>query len=161
MRVVFSTPLGHCALSWGAKGLTGFELPEAAENTGEEASPPPEVAVLIQRVRQHLAGQPQDFSDVHYDFAALPDFSRQVLLATLNVKSGRTATYGEIAAALGHPPSVSRAVGAALGANSWPLLIPCHRIVAANGKMTGFSGPGGVATKVKLLAIEGAQLLAE
>ncbi|HEX2855571.1 MAG TPA: methylated-DNA--[protein]-cysteine S-methyltransferase [Opitutaceae bacterium] len=161
MRIVFSTPLGRCALSWNANGVTGFELPEAADNTRKEALPPPGIALLIPRVQQHLAGNAQDFSDAPYDFAALPEFSRQVLLATLNVKSGRTATYGEIAAALGHPPSVSRAVGAALGANAWPLLIPCHRIVAANGKMTGFSGPGGVPTKVKLLAIEGAQLLAE
>lgn len=159
MRVTFPTPIGRCALRWNATGLTGFELPEAAEQRTDERVPSPEIAALIKRVHQHLAGEPQDFSAVRYDFGAMPEFQREVLRATLEVKSGRTATYGEIAVALNQPLAASRAVGAALGANPWPLLIPCHRIVAANGKMTGFSGPGGVATKVKLLAIEGAQLL--
>ena len=60
---------------------------------------------------------------------------------------------------LGLPPGASRAVAAALGANPWPLLIPCHRIIGANGKMTGFSGPGGIATKIRLLTLEGTQLI--
>ena len=77
----------------------------------------------------------------------MPAFNQRVLRATLEVKSGRTATYGEIAAAIGEAPASSRAVGAALGANHWPLLIPCHRVTGAHGKMTGFSGPGGVQTK--------------
>jgi methylated-DNA-[protein]-cysteine S-methyltransferase len=77
------------------------------------------------------------------------------------VKPGHTSSYGDLAAAIGQPAAASRAVGTALGSNPWPLLIPCHRILAATGKMTGFSGPGGIATKVKLLALEGAQLLAE
>jgi methylated-DNA-[protein]-cysteine S-methyltransferase len=77
------------------------------------------------------------------------------------VKAGHTATYGEIAASIGESAAASRAVGTALGANPWPLLIPCHRVVAATGKMTGFSGPGGISTKTRLLAVEGAQLVAE
>ena len=96
---------------------------------------------------------------MRYDFAPVPEFNRRALHATLAVKPGHTATYGEIAAAIGEPVAASRGVGAALGANHWPLLIPCHRIMGADGKMTGFSGPGGVDTKVKLLALEGAQLL--
>jgi methylated-DNA-[protein]-cysteine S-methyltransferase len=77
------------------------------------------------------------------------------------VKAGHTSSYGEITEAIGQPITASRAVGTALGDNPWPLLIPCHRIVSAAGKMTGFSGPGGIATKIKLLAVEGAQLFAE
>ena len=96
---------------------------------------------------------------MRYDFSRVPPFVGEVLRATLHVKSGRTATYGEIATAIGQPLAASRAVGSALGDNPWPLLIPCHRIVAADGRMTGFSGPGGVATKARLLALEGAQLL--
>ena len=103
----------------------------------------------------------QDFSDLPYDFAALSEFNRAVLRATLNVKPGRTATYGEVALAIGQPAAASRAVGTVLAGNRWPLLIPCHRIVAAGGKMTGFSGPGGVVTKTRLLTLEGAQLLSE
>jgi methylated-DNA-[protein]-cysteine S-methyltransferase len=77
------------------------------------------------------------------------------------VPAGRTCTYGDLAALLGEPPGSSRAIGAALGANPWPLIVPCHRIVGAKDRLTGFSAPGGVRTKARLLAIEGAQLLAE
>ena len=160
-RATFPTSLGDCAIAWGDAGLTSFELPGAGARRANEpvVEPPPWVAAIIARVRQHAAGEPQDFSDVRYDFSAVPDFNLRVLRATLDVKAGRTATYGEIAEAIGEPPVASRGVGAALGANRWPLLIPCHRITGADGKMTGFSGPGGVATKVKLLTLEGAQLL--
>ncbi len=162
-HTTFSTPFGTCAIAWNELGLTRFLLPDPARSSGGDTGsvPPPWVEEIIQRVRRHLAGEPQDFSDVAFDFSRVPEFDCAVLRATLGVKSGHTATYGEIAAASGQPIAASRAVGTALGANPWPLLIPCHRVIAASGKMTGFSGPGGVTTKVKLLALEGAQLLAE
>jgi methylated-DNA-[protein]-cysteine S-methyltransferase len=160
-RTIFPTALGVCALSWGDAGLTGFELPEASVREGDQDQPPAEIARLIARVQQHLAGTLQDFSDVHYDFSRVPEFAREVYRAALAVKAGRTASYGTLASVLGHPPVMSRAVGSALGANPWPLLVPCHRIVAADGKMTGFSGPGGIRTKLRLLALEGAELFAE
>jgi methylated-DNA-[protein]-cysteine S-methyltransferase len=162
-HATFSTPLGTCAIAWNDTGLTRFLLPDPERPSGgnTEADPPAWVAAIIERVKRHLRGEPQDFSDVRYDFSRVPEFVGSVLHATLAVKPGRTATYGEIATAIGQPLAASRAVGSALGDNPWPLLIPCHRIVAATGKMTGFSGPGGVATKVRLLALEGAQLLAE
>lgn len=161
-HVAFPTALGRCAIVWSDSVLTAFALPGAEHRLPAElatATPPPWIAALVARVQRHLAGEPQDFSDLPYDFSRVPEFHRAVLRATLAVKSGHTATYGDLAYALGQPPGASRAVGTALGANPWPLLIPCHRIVAANGKMTGFSGPGGVDTKAKLLALEGAQLL--
>lgn len=157
-RLTFTTAFGVCAVAWGEAGLTRFELPEAAARDNDVSAAPPEIAALIARVRRHFAGEPQDFSAVRYDFADVAEFNRRVLRATLAVKSGRTATYGEIAAAIGELPVASRGVGAALGANRWPLLIPCHRITGAHGKMTGFSGPGGVATKLRLLALEGAEM---
>jgi methylated-DNA-[protein]-cysteine S-methyltransferase len=161
-HATFSTPLGICAIAWNDNGLTRFLLPDPERGTGNtEADPPTWVHDVIERVQRHLTGDAQDFSDVRFDFSRLPEFVRVVLRATLEVKAGHTATYGEIATAIGQPLVASRAVGSALGDNPWPLLIPCHRIVAATGKMTGFSGPGGVATKIKLLAVEGAQLLAE
>ena len=162
-HATFATPLGNCAIAWNDSGLTRFLLPDPGRRAGgdTEAEPPPWVQAIIARVQCHVAGEPQGFADVAYDFTRVPEFNRSVLRATLAVKSGHTATYGEIATAIGQPPVASRAVGAALGANAWPLLIPCHRIVAAGGKMNGFSGPGGIGTKVKLLALEGAQLLAE
>lgn len=162
-HATFSTPLGTCAIAWSDAGITRFLLPDPERrSTGNtEAEPPSWVHEIIERVKRHLAGQAQDFSDVRYDFARVPEFVRGVLRATLDVKAGHTATYGELATAIGQPLAASRAVGSALGDNPWPLLIPCHRIVAASGKMTGFSGPGGITTKVRLLALEGAQLLAE
>ena len=162
-HATFATALGTCAIAWSELGVTRFLLPDPDRNAAghAESSPPEWVLAIIRRVERHLTGEPQDFADVPYDFSRLPDFTAAVLRATLTVKAGTTSTYGALAAAIGHPASASRAVGSALGENPWPLLIPCHRIVAASGHMTGFSGPGGVATKVKLLALEGAQLVAE
>lgn len=162
-HTTFSTPLGLCAIAWNDTGLTRFLLPDPERQAGThmEHIPPGWVSEIIDRVQRHLAGEVQDFADLRFDFSRVPEFVRDVLLATLQIKPGHTASYGDIAAALGQPPAASRAVGGALGSNPWPLLIPCHRIVATTGKMTGFSGPGGVATKLKLLALEGAQLFAE
>ena len=160
-RVTFPTPLGLCAIAWHEAGLTLFELPGATPHADDLGEPPPTIAGIIARVQRHLTGHAEDFSDLHYDFSTVSEHDRRVLEATLAVKPGFTATYGDIAMAIGETPTASRAVGAALGANRWPLLIPCHRIVAADGKMTGYSGPGGVVTKVRLLALEGAQLLSE
>lgn len=160
-RATFETPIGRCAISWHDRGLTGFDLPEAEPRETDVRSPPVEVTKVIQRVCLHLAGNVQDFSDLKYDFLLTSKFNADVLRATLGVKPGETRSYGEIARAIGQPTSASRAVGTALGQNRWPLLIPCHRIVSTSGKMTGFSGPGGIRTKLQLLAIEGAQLFAE
>lgn len=161
-HATFNTPLGLCAIAWNESGVTRFLLPDPERHPGHmENQPPSWVGDIIERVKRHLMGEVQDFSDVRFDFSRVPDFVRSVLCATLSVRPGQTATYGDLATAIGQPLAASRAVGSALGGNPWPLLIPCHRIVAATGKMTGFSGPGGVATKVKLLALEGAQLIAE
>jgi len=160
-RHTFPTALGRCAVSWHDAGLTGFELPEAPPRADDVAAPPAGIAAIVDRVQRHLRGTLQDFADLHYDFSRVPAFNAEVLRATLAVKAGATRGYGAIAAALGLPAGAARAVGAALGANPWPLLIPCHRIVAADGRMTGFSGPGGIRTKTRLLALEGALLLSE
>jgi methylated-DNA-[protein]-cysteine S-methyltransferase len=158
-RATFDTPLGVCAIAWGDAGLTGFQLPGARARSDDVSALPPTIAAIIARVQRHLSGELQDFADLRFDFGDIAEFNLRVLRATLAVKAGRTATYSEIAAAIGEQPVASRGVGAALGANRWPLLIPCHRITGAHGKMTGFSGPGGIDTKVKLLALDGAQLL--
>lgn len=161
-HATFTTPLGICAIAWSDAVLTRFLLPDPERPAGAAMAEPPEwISPIIAGVQRHLAGDSQDFTRLPYDFARVPDFVRAVLQATLAIKPGRTATYGDLAEAIGIAPAAARAIGSALGANPWPLLIPCHRIIAATGHMTGFSGPGGVSTKVKLLALEGAQLLAE
>ena len=162
-HATFATVLGTCAIAWSDDGLTRFLLPDPERRSGgdTEAEPPPWVQQIIGRVQRHLTGELQDFSDLQYNFSRLPEFNAAVLRAPLAIKPGHTASYGDIATKIEGTTNASRAVGTALGENPWPLLIPCHRVVAANGRMTGFSGPGGVSTKLKLLAIEGAQLVAE
>ena len=109
-------------------------------------------------MQRHLAGELQDFADLAYDWSIVTDFQRRVLRAVLAVQPGRTATYGDLARTIGAKPGAARAIGGAVGANPWPLLIPCHRILGAGGKLTGYSGPGGLATKARLLALEGVEL---
>ncbi len=113
---------------------------------------------LISRVRKHLRDGGEDFSNENLAWDQISSFQQRVYRAALKTKSGFTATYGDLARAIGEAPAVSRAVGTALGQNPWPLLVPCHRFVGSNGKMTGFSAPGGINTKLQLLAIEGDQL---
>lgn len=156
---VFSTPIGPCRLRWQDDRLTGFGLPEPDMiATADYARPPAWIAALITRVQTHLTGHCNDFSDLPYAFDQVSDFARDVYRCTLQIKAGHTCSYGDIARQLGRPIAAGRAVGAALRANPWPLLIPCHRVLAADGRMTGFSGPGGISMKLRLLALEGAQL---
>jgi methylated-DNA-[protein]-cysteine S-methyltransferase len=115
---------------------------------------------LIERVQHHLGGKFQDFADLPFAFARVSPFQAAVYRAALGVKAGTTRSYGWLAAQLGKPPGTSRAVGTALGRNPWLLLVPCHRFVGANGALTGFSAPGGIATKSRLLALERAELFA-
>ncbi len=157
--VAFPTPFGPCALAWQEEKLTGFWLPPAEAT--DDTPPPPWVQTIVARVQRHLGGDFQDFSDLPYAFAGVSKFAADVYRETLAIKTGSTCSYGELARRLNLPPASSRAIGSALGANPWPLLVPCHRIVAGDGRMTGFSGPGGIRTKLRLLAIEGTQLFAE
>jgi methylated-DNA-[protein]-cysteine S-methyltransferase len=156
-EISFKTPLGSCAIGWEADEITGFWLPPAKDRG---VPTPPWVDAIIERVRGHLAGDVQDFSDVPYAWQRVSVFQRRVYEAALRVKTGQTMTYGRLAAITGFA-ATPRAVGAALGQNPWPLLVPCHRFIGADGRMTGFSAPGGIKTKLRLLALEGAELFAE
>jgi len=167
LTVLFPTAFGECSLSWGGEEVTGFRLPGdfRSETIRPEAVPEAEspgwIQALIGRVRRHMERDFQDFSNVPYAWSRVTDFQKSVYLRTVAIQAGATRSYGEIARMIGVGNEGSRAVGVALGSNPWPLLIPCHRVVAADGKMTGFSGPGGIRTKTRLLALEGAELLSE
>ncbi len=163
----FLTSLGTCLVLWERDRLTGFRLPEsgpvplsAAKADVATDDAPAWIDDLCRAVRRHLDGELQDFASLPFAFDRVTPFQADVYRAALAVKAGATSTYGHLAAALGLPPAASRAVGAALGRNPWPLLVPCHRFVAADGRMTGFSAPGGTQTKLQLLAREGAQWFA-
>lgn len=158
----FPTAFGTCALAWNEVGLTRFWLPESAGVPKEGAVAPPDwIRELVKRVQLHLGGNMQDFSDVPIDWSKVGSFQQAVYRQTVAIKAGQKKSYGDIARALALGPESARAVGAALGANPWPLVVPCHRVVSATDKMTGFSGPGGVRTKTRLLVLEGAELLSE
>jgi len=165
-RTDFDTAIGTCGLAWDDAGLTAFQLPGPTRAPAGSAAirledAPAWIRDLVGRVQRHLGGELQDFRGVPLDYAAVSDFARRIYEAARAVPAGQTSTYGDLAAALGEPPAASHAIGALLGTNPWPLIVPCHRIVGAKGRMTGFSAPGGVRTKARLLVIEGAELLAE
>jgi methylated-DNA-[protein]-cysteine S-methyltransferase len=166
------TTLGTCGLAWQGTAVARFSLPgatdaEAVQRVAQggklvlETEAPAWVRALVARVRRHLAGDLQDFSDVPLEAAHASAFQHGVYRLTLAIPAGSTRSYGAIAAALGAGPAGARAVGVALATNPWPLLVPCHRVVSARGTMTGFSAPGGIRTKTRLLAIEGAELISE
>lgn len=171
--LLFPTAFGVCGIAWNGTGLTGFQLPEEEETHTAELlarkthslpatdSPPEWIQSLVARVQQHLEGKLQDFADTTLDWSRVSDFQQAVYLQAQAIRAGYKTSYGEIARhmALGH--EAARAVGAALAANPWPLIVPCHRVVSAADKMGGFSGAGGVLTKTRLLALEGAELLSE
>lgn len=164
--VLFDTVIGACAIAWGGHGINAVQLPMGSpEKTrlrmGQrfgaitEAAPPSEVRDAIARITSHLAGEPDDLCDIALDLDEVPDFNRGVYAIARTIAPGKTLTYGDIAKRLGGV-ELSREVGQALGRNPCPILVPCHRVLAAGNKPGGFSANGGVETKLKMLAIEGA-----
>ncbi|MCE4556054.1 methylated-DNA--[protein]-cysteine S-methyltransferase [Roseateles cellulosilyticus] len=167
---VFDTALGACGIAWrgdAAQGIAGSQLPagdvaalralmQQRFGDAHEAPPPEPVQRAIAAVQRLLAGETPDHRellDIPLDDRRLPDFDRRVLWLTRTIPVGRTRTYGEIAAALGQPGG-ARAVGRAAGHNPFPPIVPCHRVMGAGGAPTGFSAPGGLETKRRLLLIE-------
>ena len=163
---LFETAIGLCAIVWGARGILGIQLPEAGRGAAtrrlqrrfpdaHSAAPTPAVAAAMARIEAVLAGASDDFADLALDWRTVSAFDRAVYRQAQAIPPGETVTYGTLAERLGDPGR-AQAVGQALGRNPWPIVVPCHRITAADGKMGGFSAPGGRATKLKLLEIEGA-----
>lgn len=171
--LLFPTSFGTCGLSWNEAGITGFQLPEETEaltekrlaekgKTQKAAGEVPEwVARIIGQVQRHLEGDLQEFAGSAIDWSRVSDFQREVYRQAREIKPGFKRSYGDLSKALSLGSEGARAVGAALGSNPWPLLVPCHRVVSADDKMTGFSAPGGVRTKTRLLVLESAELLSE
>jgi methylated-DNA-[protein]-cysteine S-methyltransferase len=166
---IFGTAIGRCAIAWGPAGVVGLALPEHDDGAIRarmrrqhpnvcEGAAPPEVEAIVEAVRDSLAGGHGELSAVVLDMSRVADFDRSVYIETRSIPRGETRTYGEIAARLGDR-GLSRAVGQALGRNPFPIVVPCHRVVAADGKAGGFSAAGGLATKRRLLEIEGARSL--
>src|SRR6266550_319515 len=165
---IFDTAVGECGIAWGYRGVIGFQLPEGDASAtrrrmrarfphATEGRPPASVQQGIDAIVSLMQGDRADLAFVPLDMDGVPDFHRRVYDIARTIRPGETMTYGDIAKRLGDP-SCARAVGQALGRNPFAVIVPCHRVVAAGGRTGGFSAGGGTATKLKLLAIEGAQL---
>jgi methylated-DNA-[protein]-cysteine S-methyltransferase len=164
---LFDTAIGACGVVWGARGLLGVQIPEANESatrarlqkrfvSATEAAPPAKIQHAIDGMKALLRGERRDLADVTIDNDGVPEFNTRVYAIVRKVPPGETINYGEIAERLGDK-LLARAVGQAMGENRCPIVMPCHRVLAASGKSGGFSASGGVVTKLKLLTIEGAQ----
>jgi len=167
---LFDTAIGRCAIAWNGKGIVGVLLPERDDAVlrarllrrhpgARETATPDRVARAIDGIVTLIAGEHRDLSDIVLDLRGVPEFNRRVYAVARTIKPGATLTYGAISAQLGEPDA--RRIGEAMGRNPCPIIVPCHRVVAAGGKTGGFSAPGGAATKRRLLAIEGARTEAE
>jgi methylated-DNA-[protein]-cysteine S-methyltransferase len=167
---LFETAIGVCGLAWNARGLVGVQLPEKDRGATElrlavkchstdAADVPPWVQSLVADIQRYLAGQPVDFSAVAVDLGGVDGFRQKLYAALRGIGFGRTTTYGELARELGSTDwEGARDVGEAMGRNPMPIVIPCHRVLAAGNKLGGFSAYGGTTTKQKLLALEGVSL---
>ena len=168
---LFETVIGWAGVAWSAHGLVAVHLPEPSPQIARksflrrfpdavEAAPPAPVQSVIDRIVELMAGGKPDLADAPLDLSATPEFHARVYEIARAIPPGETLTYGEIATRLGDR-LLARDVGQALGRNPWPIVVPCHRVTAAGGKLGGFSARGGAATKLKLLAIEGAKAAAQ
>ena len=164
---LFDTAIGTCGIVWTSRGIAGVQVHNASERAtrasllhrfpdAQEVAPLPAVQRAIDGIVALLRGEPSDLSDVTIDVDKVPAFNRKVYDIARSIPPGATLTYGEIAERLGDK-LLARDVGQALGQNPIPLIVPCHRVLAAGGKTGGFSAPGGVVSKLRLLTIEGAQ----
>lgn len=164
---LFETSLGDCGIAWRGEAVIATRLPDASSTTterrlaertaGTKADAPSVIQTVIQSIRALLAGDGTDLSGIVCDFADVDPFAQCVYDIARRIPSGQTSTYGAIALELGDKRR-SREVGQALGRNPLPIIVPCHRVLGAGGRLTGFSAAGGAETKLKMLQIEGAQI---
>ena len=164
---LFDTAIGACGIAWGPGGIVGVQLPEASAVATRarmarrfaslrEAPPPPAVQKAADAITALLAGDARDLMEIVLDESGVSDFNRRVYAIARRIAPGQTRSYGEIAAELGDK-GLARAVGQALGHNPVAPVVPCHRVLAANGRPGGFSAHGGALAKLRMLAIEGAR----
>ena len=164
---LFDTSIGRCGIAWGERGIVGVQLPESREAETRarllrhhphaiEASPPPDIQRALDRIVALLAGEAADLSVAVLDTHRVPPFHRRVYEVARTIPPGATLSYGEIAKQMGAGGS-ARAVGQALGRNPFAIVVPCHRVLSASGKIGGFSANGGIATKLRMLSIEAAR----
>jgi methylated-DNA-[protein]-cysteine S-methyltransferase len=162
---IFETANGFAGIAWSPRGVSGFSLPASSRAAAEhamrrrapsavEAEPSAPIARIIADVRRYFLGETIDFSDVPLDIAPQDSFFARVYAHVRSLRWGETTTYGAVAKELGAEPQVARDVGQAMANNPVPLIVPCHRVLAAGGKIGGFSAPGGSHSKARMLELE-------
>ena len=165
---LFDTVQGSCGVAWSDRGVTRMQLPERTRartasrlgtrtDSQPSAKPPPDIARAVASLQRYFEGEPVDFAHLTLDLERVGAFHRAIYDAARGLGWGETATYGELARRVGSP-GAARAVGQAMGMNPVPIIIPCHRVLAAGRKIGGFSAYGGAVTKERLLALEGVHL---
>lgn len=165
--IVFPTALGHCGLAWAERGIARLQLPSAdageTEKLIQKRLPSSSIAVPDTRAREVIAmvtryfdGEEVDFTPVELDLVGQARFFLDVYEVARHIGWGRTTTYGGIVKTLGLSMEKARDVGQAMAKNPVPLIIPCHRVLAAGGRLGGFSAPGGTNTKLRMLDLENA-----
>ncbi len=165
----FESAMGFCAIAWSDAGVARFQLPTKSADAADRlmrrracgaapGAPPEEVAAVIEAAKRYFAGEEMDFSRVQLDLAGQGAFFVQIYDALRRVGWGRTTTYGALAKEVGAGREAARDVGEAMARNPAPLIIPCHRVLAAGGKVGGFSAPGGSKTKMRMLELEGVRV---
>lgn len=165
---LFETAIGTCAIAWGPNGIVGTSLPSKSAAVSRafltkrfpdavEAPPPPAVKAVIDDIIALMQGEKRDLKSAELDLTGIADFHRRAFDLARNIPPGEVQTYGEVAKRLGDP-GAARAVGQAMGANPFPIIVPCHRVLASGGKTGGFSAPLGLETKMQMLTIERAKL---
>lgn len=168
---LFDTSIGWAGIVWADNGLIGAHLPDSDPEIARasllrrfpgavEAEPPPDVAEVIDGIHALLRGEKPMLLEAKLDLARVPEFNAKVYAITRQIPPGETMTYGAIALKIGDR-HLAQAIGGVLGRNPWPIIVPCHRVTAAGGKLGGFTARGGTQTKLKLLGIEGAPAAAQ
>jgi methylated-DNA-[protein]-cysteine S-methyltransferase len=162
----FETRHGFVALAWTQQGVSSLRLPAGNLASAEaaiarrlpharRADPSAAITQLVSDIKRYFEGDRIDFSQVPVDLGSQNAFFSRVYGEIRKLGWGETTTYGAIARALGAEPQAARDVGQAMASNPVPLIVPCHRVLAAGGKIGGFSAPGGSQSKARMLEIEG------
>jgi methylated-DNA-[protein]-cysteine S-methyltransferase len=162
---LFDTPIGPCGIAWGARGVIGVQLPEKSVSAtrtrllrhcpaADETAPTAPIKRAIEDITALMSGEKRTLRAIVLDMMGIAEFNARVYEAARAIPPGQTRTYGDIARSIG-AASAARAVGKALGRNPFAIIVPCHRVVGANGTMVGFSANGGVGMKARMLEIEG------
>lgn len=150
---IFLSKIGVCGIEWNQRGIERVVI-RPKKSKGSSTNPPAYVMDAARRIANYLAGKGDDLSGIKIDLSRSTSFARKVYAVLRKIPAGTVVTYGELAKKVGSPQA-ARAVGRAMATNPLPLIIPCHRVIASDGSMCGFSSPGGLNLKKKLLANEG------